>query len=593
MKTVTKLEPQRPVLQSCKRVAAYARVSLDSEQLMHSLSAQVSYYNKKIQTNPDWLFAGVFADEGISGTGTKKRQGFNRMIQAAEAGRIDIILTKSISRFARNTVDLLNTVRHLREIGVEVRFERENIHSLSGDGELMLSILASFAQEESRSISDNMKWSSRKRMERGIPNCRFHIYGYRWEGDELVPVPEEAAVVKRIFREYLDGRSRPEIASEFAAEGIRTREGALWAQSSIRNILMNITYTGNLLLQKNFSADAITKRQKKNQGELPQYYVAGTHEAIIDRETFDRTQSELARRKAIGRRAFKSLNTCFLTGKIKCGCCGSNFVHGRSVNPAKATKLPAVIETWTCGKRYRGTGHCVGKQITQTVLLREIRKAMGTDEIDEDEFERLIDKIMVTGPRELTFHFRDGHETVQEWSSTHRKEFWTEEEKRQAYLTRREHPVLTIRGASCFTSKIECGCCGKNFNKQTRRDSDGEVSIWVCLSKRKDPGACSMTNIHEAVLKETVCQAMGLEAFDPDAFTEKVDHVTVTGKGTLTVFMKDGSAKDMTFSTRRRPLSEEARRKRGEAIRASFTPERRQQMSERMKLLRKEHKNHW
>lgn len=260
MRTVTKLEPQAPVLRSRKRVAAYARVSLDSEQLKHSLSAQVSYYNKKIQTNPDWLFAGVFSDEGISGTGTKKRQGFNSMIRAADAGRIDIILTKSISRFARNTVDLLNTVRHLREIGVEVRFERENIHSMSGDGELMLSILASFAQEESRSISDNMKWSSRKRMEKGIPNCRFHIYGYRWEGDKLMPVPEEAAIVKRIFREFLDGRSRPEIADMFAAEGVRTREGRLWAQSSVGHILTNFTYTGNLLLQKSYTDDPLTKQ---------------------------------------------------------------------------------------------------------------------------------------------------------------------------------------------------------------------------------------------------------------------------------------------------------------------------------------------
>lgn len=168
MKTVTKIEPQQPILKSRKRVAAYARVSMETERLQHSLSAQISYYNDKIQKNPDWLFAGVYVDDGISGTGTTKREEFNRMIADADAGKIDIILTKSISRFARNTVDLLETVRHLREIGVEVWFERENIHSLSGDGELMLSILASFAQEESRNISDNVKWGIRKRMEEGI-----------------------------------------------------------------------------------------------------------------------------------------------------------------------------------------------------------------------------------------------------------------------------------------------------------------------------------------------------------------------------------------------------------------------------------------
>ena len=163
MKTVEKIERKQPVLPARKRVAAYARVSMESERMQHSLSAQVSYYSTFIQNNPEWEYAGVYADYGISGTGTRKREDFNRMIEDAEAGRIDIILTKSIQRFARNTVDLLNTVRHLKDIGVEVRFEKENINSMSGDGELMLSILASFAQEESRSLSENIRWATIKR----------------------------------------------------------------------------------------------------------------------------------------------------------------------------------------------------------------------------------------------------------------------------------------------------------------------------------------------------------------------------------------------------------------------------------------------
>ena len=223
MKKIIRMEPQEQALKPKKRVAAYARVSMESERLQHSLSAQISYYNEKIQKNPDWLFAGVYADDGISGTGTAKRDEFNRLIDDCNAGRIDLVLTKSISRFARNTVDLLETVRHLKDIGVEVWFERENIHSMDGDGEVMLSILASFAQEESRSISENVKWGTRKRFEKGIPNGHFRIYGYRWEGDELVPVPEEAAVVKRIFQNFLDGKSRLETEREFAAEGITTR----------------------------------------------------------------------------------------------------------------------------------------------------------------------------------------------------------------------------------------------------------------------------------------------------------------------------------------------------------------------------------
>ena len=177
MARITKVEQKIPTIKTKKKVAAYARISMESERMNHSLSAQISYYNSLIQKNPEWEFAGVYADDGISGTGIAKRTEFQRMVADCEAGKIDIILTKSIQRFARNTVDLLETVRHLKDIGVEVRFEKENISSMSGDGELMLSILASFAQEESRSISENVKWGTRKRFEQGIPNGQFQIYG--------------------------------------------------------------------------------------------------------------------------------------------------------------------------------------------------------------------------------------------------------------------------------------------------------------------------------------------------------------------------------------------------------------------------------
>ena len=198
MRKIIKIEPTEPVLPRRKRVAAYARVSMECERLMHSMSAQISYYSELIQKNPEWEYAGVYADNFISGTETKKRQEFQRMISDCEKGLIDIILCKSISRFARNTVDLLETIRHLKDIGVEVRFEKENINSLSGDGELMLTILASFAQEESRSLSENVKWGIRKRFEKGDPCNRNPILGYEWVDDKLVVVPEEAEIVKRI-----------------------------------------------------------------------------------------------------------------------------------------------------------------------------------------------------------------------------------------------------------------------------------------------------------------------------------------------------------------------------------------------------------
>lgn len=189
-KTIKKIEAQAPVITKRLRVAAYARVSLDTERLENSLSQQISRYSTLIQQNPAWEYGGVYADNGISGTSTNREE-YQKLMAECGASRVDIILTKSISRFARNTLDLLTTVRHLRERGIEVRFEKEGINTLSVKGEVLLTLLASFAQEESRSISDNVKWGTRKRFEKGIPNGRFQIYGYRWESDHLVIHPEE------------------------------------------------------------------------------------------------------------------------------------------------------------------------------------------------------------------------------------------------------------------------------------------------------------------------------------------------------------------------------------------------------------------
>ena len=250
MPNLRRIEAAVPAIREKKKVAAYARVSMQSERMLHSLSAQVSYYSGLIQKNPDWEYAGVYADDFISGTNTVKRDEFKRMLADCEAGKIDIILTKSISRFARNTVDLLETVRHLKDLGVEVRFEKERIRSMDGDGELMLTILASFAQEESRSISDNVKWGIRKRMQNDIPNGHFRIYGYRWEGDELVIVPEEAEIVRLIYDNFLNGLSAETTEKQLAEMGVKSYKGQHFGNSSIRKILGNITYTGNLLFQK-------------------------------------------------------------------------------------------------------------------------------------------------------------------------------------------------------------------------------------------------------------------------------------------------------------------------------------------------------
>lgn len=425
MRKISKIERSEPVLKPKKKVAAYARVSMESERLMHSLSAQVSYYSTLIQKNPEWEYAGVYADDGISGTGTAKRTEFNRMVSDCENGKIDIVLTKSISRFARNTVDLLETVRHLKNIGVEVRFEKEHINSMSGDGELMITILASFAQEESRSISDNVKWGTRKRFEKGIPNGKFRIYGYRWKGDELVIVPEEAAIVKRIFQNFLDGKSRLETEREFAAEGITTRDGCRWVDSNIKVVLTNITYTGNLLLQKEYIADPITKKKRKNRGELPQYYVENTHPAIIDKATFDYVQAEMARRRELGVLANKSINTCCFTGKIKCPYCGVSYMHNNRADRGG-------LEFWNCGSKKKkrvGNGCPVGGTINHKHMVRVCAEVLGLDEFDAEVFLEKIDHIEVPERYKLEFHMANGGTVTRDCPNTGHQDCWTPERR--------------------------------------------------------------------------------------------------------------------------------------------------------------------
>lgn len=427
MRTITKIEHSVPIIKVRKKVAAYARVSMESERMNHSLSAQISYYNDLIQKNPEWEFAGVYADNFISGTSTKQRKEFQRLIEDCEKGKINIVLCKSISRFARNTVDLLNTIRHLKNIGVEVRFEKENINSFSADGELMLSILASFAQEESRSISENVKWATRKRFEQGIPNGKFRIYGYEWQGDRLVVVPEEAEIIKRIFQNFLDGKSRLETEKEFDAEGITTRAGCRWVDSNIKTVLTNITYTGNMLFQKEYNADPINKKRKKNKGELPQYWVEDTHEAIIDMETFQFVQNEIARRKELGALANKSLNISCFTGKIKCPYCGVSYMHNKRKprNPNCNT-----LEFWACGSRKKKGGHCeVGGSINQTNMKEVLAEVLNINEFDDEIFLKKVDVIYVPKKYTLEIHLASGEVITRECTNTGHKECWTAERR--------------------------------------------------------------------------------------------------------------------------------------------------------------------
>ena len=356
MSKITKLESLVPQAVKRARVAAYTRVSADGHMPLHSLSAQVSYYSTLIQRNPEWEYVGVYADQGISGRTIEKRDGFQKLIRDCDAGKIDIILVKSISRFARNTVDLLETIRHLRDIGVEVRFDRENISTSSADGELLITLLASFAQEESRSLSENIKWAIRKRFEQGIPNGHKAPYGYEWDGEMFRIIPEQGKVVKEIYRRYLSGESAHAVAKSLAAEGVVGQAGAPIEVTTVKNILSSFSYTGTMILQKSYLTDG--HKRRKNKGELPRYAVEEMFEPLVSTEDFEKVQ-EIMRRRADSMPNRNPTLTAF-SGIMKCGQCGSSVCRRTGPNGKK----------WVCNTRERkGMNICGSRPIRETELM--------------------------------------------------------------------------------------------------------------------------------------------------------------------------------------------------------------------------------
>ena len=545
MRKINIIEPKVPQMPSRKMVAAYARVSMESERLQHSLSAQVSYYSSLIQQNPAWEYAGVYADDGITGTKTNDRTEFNRMIADCEAGKIDIILTKSISRFARNTVDLLNAVRHLKDLGISVQFEKEHIDSLSEDGELMLTLLASFAQEEVRSLSDNVKWGTRKRFEKGIPNGRFQIYGYRWDGDHLVVEPEEAKIVKLIYDNFLNGLSAESTEKQLEEMGVKSYKGQHFGNTSIRQILGNITYTGNLLFQKEYTVDPISKKSRKNQGELPQYWVENTHEAIIPMEVYQAVQEEKARRRELGVFANWSINTSCFTSKIKCGRCGKSYQRSNR----KGRKDPdANYTVWICGTRRKtGNAQCQNKDIPEPMLKEACAAVLGLDEFDETVFSEQINHIEIPAPYEMVFYFKDGRIVPHRWQSTMRKDCWTDDRRAAKGRYVQEHQLGP--NSSCFTSRIRCDQCGENYRRQRSRHKDGSFdSVWRCASSAK----CSSPSIKEETLMAICAEALGRDEFEETAFREQIACIHITAPFHLSIHFFDGHTFEAQWENRRK-----------------------------------------
>lgn len=366
--TQTKDEQQRNLI----RVAAYCRVSTELEEQESSFEAQVSHYTEYINANPNWKLAGIYADEGLSGTGTKKRERFNAMIKDCEDGKIDMVITKSISRFARNTLDCLQYIRKLKALNIPILFEKENINTMDSSGELLITIMASIAQQESASISQNVRMGHQYRFQQGKPLTRGGFLGYRMSDDKsyLEINPDEAVLVRRIYREFLEGKSANGIAKELTAEGVKSPTGKdQWHCSCIISMLKNEKYRGDLLLQKYYVKDFLTKQRVKNNGKYPKYYVENAHEPIVPKEVALRIQGELLRRdqkRAVTGSRSGQFEYNF-SGKVYCGECGELNIHC----PDNRTNQVY----WRCRNRMKKGVFCRGRSITETKLIQATLQA--------------------------------------------------------------------------------------------------------------------------------------------------------------------------------------------------------------------------
>ncbi|CDM67800.2 Resolvase [Clostridium bornimense] len=365
------------------RVAAYCRVSTDSDEQATSYDAQVEHYTNFIQKNEEWEFAGIFADDGISGTNTKKREEFNRMISECMEGHIDMIITKSISRFARNTLDCLRYIRQLKEKNIPVFFEKENINTMDSKGEVLLTIMASLAQQESESLSKNVKMGMQFRFQNGEVQVNHNRFmGYTKDEDgHLIIEPAEAEIVKRIYREYLQGASLKQIGDGLMEDGILTGAGKpKWRPESVKKILKNEKYIGDALLQKTYTVDVLTKKRVKNNGIVPQYYVENSHEAIIPRDIYMQVQEEMLRRANLHsganrkKRVYSSKYA--LSSIVYCSKCGDIYRRIAWNNRGKHSTV------WRCVNRVEHGPDCcdaptVQESELQNAVVKAINMALG------------------------------------------------------------------------------------------------------------------------------------------------------------------------------------------------------------------------
>jgi DNA invertase Pin-like site-specific DNA recombinase len=452
-----------------RRVAAYARVSTDSDEQLTSYEAQVDYYTRHIQSNPEWEFVSVYTDEGISGTNMKKRDGFNRMIAHALDGKIDLILTKSISRFARNTVDSLTTVRKLKEKGIEIYFEKENIYTLDAKGEVLITIMSSLAQEESRSISENVSWGKKKSMQDGkisLPYKRF--LGYE-KGENNLPkiVEAEAKIIREIYALFLEGTTIRNITRHLTEQGILTPSGKeKWSVSTVMSILSNEKYKGDALLQKTYTVDFLSKTIKKNDGEVPQYYIENSHPAIIDPKTFNLVQIEIEKRQP-NRRQLN--NNSPFAAKIICGACGGYY--GSKVWHSTSKYR---YHIWQCNRKYANENQCNTPHLRENELKQAFIQAFNQIISNKDRyisnFEVLLPLLADTSPLDKKLEeLESEHDTTIDEMRRYMEEN-TREVRDQVKYNRNYQEINTLcRGLESQISKIKHEISDQNARKEKIR----------------------------------------------------------------------------------------------------------------------------
>lgn len=362
MKKITKIEAKKTIIRKKIRVAAYCRVSTDQDKQMESLKAQKSHYVKYINEHEGWSFAGLYFDAGISGTSMDKRPELLKMLRDCELGKIDFIVTKSLSRFARNATDCLGMIRKLLGLEIPIYFEKENINTAHMEGEFLVTLMSQLAEDESRSISKNMKWSIRNRFKEGTYIISTPPYGYENQNGHLVVIPDEAEIVREIFQDALSGMGAYKIAKKMEKRNVPTKRGGKWSCSTVSEILENESYMGDLRLQKHFTDDNF--KQQKNRGELNQYYITEEHEPIISRETFEKVRAMIERKRAEEEGIDKSKyqKRYAFSGKIICAECGSTMK--RRIQYTGSRQYP----TWICSKHLEDKDACSMRFITDEAV---------------------------------------------------------------------------------------------------------------------------------------------------------------------------------------------------------------------------------